>query len=99
MFIGITGTVCAGKSLVETYLEEECGFERVEACFPECRGEDGRWNSMLLMNKMLPQWRHHYVFGEIQQLDSLEPLRKRPFFLLIAVDAPLLQRYQRYKDR
>lgn len=99
MLIGITGTVCAGKSLVESYLVEEHGFRRIEECFPECCYEDGRWDSRSLLDKITPEWRNNYVIGAVERLDSLEKLRKRPFFLLIAVDAPLHTRYQRYIQR
>lgn len=44
-------------------------------------------------------WRENLVTTDIQDAEDHESISKRPFFLLISVDAPLLLRYARYKDR
>lgn len=51
-----------------------------------------------LVDYVTKRWRKHFVV-DIQDLSTLEVLAKRPFFLHIAVDAPLMIRYERYKIR
>ncbi len=43
-----------------------------------------------------PRWRENFVIAGISTMEQLEPLLKRPFFLHISVDAPVLTRWQRY---
>ncbi|CAA7265904.1 unnamed protein product [Cyclocybe aegerita] len=40
-------------------------------------------------------WRQHFVTTDLNTRDIIEPFIRRPFFLLLRVDAPLLERYAR----
>lgn len=112
MLIGISGTICAGKSEVATYLKFQ-GFQRLHICESDrptrsnynysretaaSHGELRFDSADELVDYVTKRWRDHFVV-DIQDLSTLEVLARRPFFLHIAVDAPLLIRYDRYKQR
>lgn len=40
-------------------------------------------------------WRSNFVTEDIQDKDALDPFLKRPFFLLVEVDAPIMLRLER----
>ncbi|ODQ64817.1 hypothetical protein NADFUDRAFT_8440, partial [Nadsonia fulvescens var. elongata DSM 6958] len=52
-----------------------------------------------MLNYVTLHWRSDFVTTSITDLETLEVLSKRPFFLHIAVDAPLLIRWKRYQER
>jgi dCMP deaminase len=45
------------------------------------------------------RWREHFVTVDIWTEDDLEVIAKRPFFLLISVDAPVTVRWNRFNKR
>lgn len=52
-----------------------------------------------LLEHVTRNWRTHYVTTSLQTYAEVEPFLKRPFFLLVAVDAPLRSRYLREAAR
>jgi len=50
-----------------------------------------------LLDHVTRNWRSNFVTLDLDTRIVLEKFAKRPFFLLISVDAPLLERYQRSK--
>jgi len=44
-------------------------------------------------------WRENLVTTDIVREDELEVLTKRPFFLLVSIDAPMMTRWARYRER
>ncbi|KAJ3038555.1 Deoxycytidine monophosphate (dCMP) deaminase, partial [Rhizophlyctis rosea] len=44
-------------------------------------------------------WTHNLVLCPVSSVQDWEPFRKRPFALLVAVDAPISLRYARYKRK
>ncbi|KAJ2898547.1 uncharacterized protein MKZ38_003838 [Zalerion maritima] len=52
-----------------------------------------------LLNFVTKHWRTRYVTTHIDSPSLLDQLSRRPFFLLISVDAPILRRYSRHVAR
>lgn len=52
-----------------------------------------------LLEHATRHWRTHYVTTSLRSHADVEPFLKRPFFLLVAVDAPLRARYAREAAR
>ena len=58
-------------------------FERVEA----------------LLDFVTKRWRQRWVTTDIWDSSVLDVLQRRPFFLLVSVDAPVSVRWERFKAR
>ncbi|GJQ08711.1 hypothetical protein GpartN1_g502.t1 [Galdieria partita] len=87
MIVGIIGTCCAGKRTLSKILVEEHSFHESVKYETDCSAvekwvEQG-WKKDCFIVVILNCW---------QQLTLL---RKRPFFLLVSIDAPLLLRFKR----
>jgi len=52
-----------------------------------------------LLDFVTKRWREHWVLTDVSDEVTLEMLLRRPFFLLINVDAPVGLRYRRFTDR
>ncbi|CAG8504756.1 961_t:CDS:2 [Cetraspora pellucida] len=97
MFIGITGPICSGKLTIAEWLVSVHGFTPLTL-----RGNDNYRLDALhfetpdsLLEYVTKNWIDNFVTCDIDTLYVLETYRKRPFFLLLAVDGPLTIRYQR----
>lgn len=115
MLIGICGSMCAGKASVATYLTEEHGFKRVSiepatsdksslsskaADDTSERDYELRFGDVeALLDFVTKRWRERWVTTDIWDEHGLEVLLRRPFFLLVSVDAPVSVRWERYKRR
>ncbi|KAK4241318.1 cytidine deaminase-like protein [Achaetomium macrosporum] len=122
MFIGICGSICAGKRTIAHYLVDHHGFTRL---YLDCRPRDGlddvvngasaSSNSDLssssssrqhifstsdqLLEFVTKHWRERWVTIDIPDEFILDMYSRRPFFLLISVDAPITVRWQRFQAR
>jgi dCMP deaminase len=52
-----------------------------------------------LLDFVTKRWREHWVLTDIQDESTLELLLRRPFFLLLSIDAPVSLRYRRFSER
>ncbi|KAK2615395.1 hypothetical protein N8I77_002154 [Diaporthe amygdali] len=52
-----------------------------------------------LLEYITQRWRERWVTTDVMSKETLDAYSRRPFFLLISVDAPLLVRWQRYQKR
>lgn len=52
-----------------------------------------------LLDFVTRRWREHWVLTDIHDEVTLELLLRRPFFLLLSIDAPVSLRYKRFTDR
>jgi dCMP deaminase len=52
-----------------------------------------------LLEFVTKRWREHWVITDIHDETTLELLLRRPFFLLLNVDAPVGLRFQRLNER
>ncbi|KAL2127988.1 hypothetical protein VTI74DRAFT_9869 [Chaetomium olivicolor] len=125
MFIGICGSICAGKRTIARYLVDHHGFTQLylEPQTPPTPSEgdnlaDGvtlSTHSSLssssssrqqlfstpdeLLEFVTKNWRDRWVTTDIPSEAVLDMYSRRPFFLLISVDAPLTVRWRRYQER
>lgn len=107
MLIAISGTLASGKTEVARYLTFQ-GFKLVAVAksssngngntkLPEGELECEYFQDIdVLLDFVTGNWRQHFVLSHIESMESLHKLQKRPFFLHISIDAPLLLRYQRF---
>ncbi|KZT05841.1 uncharacterized protein LAESUDRAFT_737177 [Laetiporus sulphureus 93-53] len=108
MFIAIIGTRSSGRSTLESYLVELKGFTPVRL-EPESPASDTpasdtdlyRCNPLSfstpteLLDHVTRNWRTDFVTVDLVSKDVLESFAKRPFFVVINVDAPLHIRFER----
>ena len=52
-----------------------------------------------LLEFVTKHWQQRWVTTDIWDENVLESLLRRPFFLLVSVDAPVSLRWQRFKER
>ncbi|ODN89187.1 dCMP deaminase [Cryptococcus wingfieldii CBS 7118] len=56
-------------------------------------------NANDLLDFVTHNWLSHFVTTDLTSFDDVEPFVKRPFFLLVSVDGPLIVRYERERAR
>ncbi|KAF3762943.1 hypothetical protein M406DRAFT_264326 [Cryphonectria parasitica EP155] len=112
MLIGICGSICSGKNTVAQYLVEHHGFTHVfvkpqQGALSNTHHKRSSSSSTSLifsspddlLEHVTQHWRARWVVTDVLSKDILDAYSKRPFFLLISVDAPLLVRWKRYQQR
>ncbi|KAL2264833.1 hypothetical protein VTJ83DRAFT_7343 [Remersonia thermophila] len=144
MFIGICGSICAGKRTIAQYLVDHHGFTQLylrsgshaanghavsnepvdgvvevkgdgadsshvsassssssSSSFPSSRVTRARRFSTpeALLDFVTRHWRDRWVTTDIASEAVLDMYSRRPFFLLLSVDAPLTVRWHRYRAR
>ncbi|MCJ1310832.1 Deoxycytidine monophosphate (dCMP) deaminase [Agyrium rufum] len=107
MFIGICGGICAGKRSVADYLVQFHGFKKlaIRKFSPEGAAEASDDETLRfsttedLLDYVTRFWNQHWVATDIVDQGMLDALTRRPFFLLVSVDAPLLTRWRRLQTR
>ncbi|KIH86696.1 dCMP deaminase [Sporothrix brasiliensis 5110] len=112
MLIGICGSICAGKSTVAQYLVERHGFTRlsIRANAGGDTGPDvasssspGSQTTFATAEELLDfvtlRWRGRWVTTDVASEPVLDIFGRRPFFLLISVDAPVAVRWRRAQRR
>lgn len=52
-----------------------------------------------LLDFVTRNWREHFVTTDIWDDSTLDLLLRRPFFILVGVDAPVSLRWKRFSDR
>ncbi|KIY48343.1 hypothetical protein FISHEDRAFT_65845 [Fistulina hepatica ATCC 64428] len=87
MLIAIIGTRASGRSSVENYLVAK-GFTRIRLHLT---------SSML--DHVTYNWRTHFVTVDLNTRNLVKQFAKRPFFMLISIDAPILTRFERVQKR
>ena len=109
MLIGVAGPACAGKAALVAYLVRVYGCEplrlrRRRRGRREGGGEDGGdggagmsvgMSADEVLETVTPRWTQHFVVYPVEDGATVARLRARPFFLLVAIDAPVLQRFRR----
>ncbi|EOA84586.1 uncharacterized protein SETTUDRAFT_163491 [Exserohilum turcica Et28A] len=113
MLIGVCGGICAGKSEIASCLIDEYSFTRLRLAGPAVAphidkllsreaGVDAEHtfdNVESLLDFVTLRWRERWVTTDIWDAAVVDALLKRPFFLLVSVDAPVQVRWQRYHSR
>lgn len=52
-----------------------------------------------MVDYVTKRWRQNFVTVDIWTVEDLEIIAKRPFFLLVSVDAPITIRWKRFNER
>ena len=104
MLIGIVGTKQAGKQELAQYLVERHNFREIQIANPDYVTDEASTIlhfasiSATLDHLMVSsRWTKHYVIQLNGHLETLEELKKRPFFLLVSIQAPITLRFNRYR--
>ncbi|KZT62600.1 hypothetical protein CALCODRAFT_533680 [Calocera cornea HHB12733] len=102
MFIGIVGTECAGKALVKRYLTAhgfaDLSLPDAEDAHPSTTPTTFPTPSAMLAHATR-HWHAHFVTTSLTAHADLAQCIKRPFFLLLLVDAPVLLRWRRLRAK
>ncbi|KAK0728643.1 cytidine deaminase-like protein [Lasiosphaeria miniovina] len=126
MFIGICGSICAGKTTIAQYLVDHHGFTRLHlgsstggegthappskeaaaaAAGPVSSKANGGGEEEVfatadeLLDLVTARWRDRWVTTDIPSEAVLDMYSRRPFFLLVSVDAPVGLRWRRFQGR
>ena len=72
-----------------------------EAHLPSSNGSQGRVFEKVkeLLDYVTKHWQHNFVTTSIHDESVFDALSRRPFFILVHVDAPTSVRWQRFRDR
>jgi dCMP deaminase len=102
MFIGLCGGICAGKQTVAQYLVDHHGFQelhlqRAESDSP--RGQHTFQTAHDLVEFVTLHWQERWVTTDIYNEAILDIIVRRPFFILISVDAPVSVRWKRFQKK
>lgn len=109
MLIGLVGTPGSGTESVIKVLCEKLNFQLIGT---ESHSEElAQLNTSIelsrlklttddaeLLNYVTTNWRENFVLHDISELSNLDMFLKRPFFLLVSVDASLLIKFERFKS-
>jgi len=102
MFIGVLGSVCVGKTTVIEYLTSKGFVELViSPSFRELTAKHLRVfeSTGSLLDFVTRNWRTNYVAMFNDDDLALLEFSVRPFFLVLKVDAPILQRWRRLQRK
>ena len=107
--------ICAGKTSVAEYLVSQQGFARLHLIqsrssewFDDLtindsnlsKNESSHFRSAeTLLDFVTKNWQKRWVTTDVLDEATLEQLQKRPFFLLVSVDAPVSLRWRRLVER
>ena len=106
--------ICAGKDSVAEYMVEKHGFLRLGLDQNIDKIADLRLNNVKgaqepdqtsfcdvdsLLEFVTKNWKQRWVLTDIWNEEILEHLLRRPFFILVSVDAPVSLRWKRFRER
>ncbi len=101
--------ICAGKHSIANYMVEEHGFRLLTLlattapktrATSELKAEDFTFvNIQSLIDFVTRRWRERWVTTDVRDEVSLDSLLRRPFFILVGVDAPVSVRWRRFEAR
>ncbi|QPG73256.1 hypothetical protein FOA43_000564 [Brettanomyces nanus] len=103
MFVGLTGTLASGIDRVAGYLVNELGFRllTLNDDTPDRSVDLNLFRSFETITELYSfatsHWSENFVIIKDLTSSDLEKFLKRPFFLLVSVDAPIICRYERYR--
>ncbi|KAJ2892002.1 Deoxycytidine monophosphate (dCMP) deaminase, partial [Coemansia aciculifera] len=95
MFISLIGSKASGKEEVANYLVTRLNFTRLYLD----KTKDNKHafaTAKDLIDYITPRWRQNFVTTSVTSPIDVYLLWKRPFVLVVAIDAPLGTRYARY---
>ncbi|WFD36008.1 dCMP deaminase [Malassezia cuniculi] len=91
MLIALVGATASGKNEVARFLEAQHGFQRVGY------GDGAQFASAAdMLQHVTANWLTHFVTLDLTTVEDIAPFEKRPFFLLVGVEAPVFLRWKRH---
>jgi dCMP deaminase len=101
MFIGLCGGICAGKKTIAQYLVDHHGFTRLflKPLGKTTADEHIFQNVNDLLDFVTTRWQDRWVTTDVYNENVLDILLRRPFFILVSVDAPVNLRWKRFQQR
>jgi dCMP deaminase len=102
MFVGLCGGICAGKHTVAQYLLDHHGFKELHLQLAPTEGPKDNCTFETihdLVDFVTKRWQERWVTTDIYNESILDILVRRPFFILISVDAPVSVRWKRFQKR
>ena len=106
--------ICAGKNSVAEYLVKRHGFLRLALVQDIDKIDHFRFDDVKvakepdqrsffdvdsLLEYVTKTWKQRWVMTDIWNEEILEHLLRRPFFILVSVDAPVSVRWKRFRER
>ncbi|KAI9292926.1 deoxycytidylate deaminase, partial [Neoconidiobolus thromboides FSU 785] len=99
MLIGVIGPIKSGKSSLIEYLIENEGFKEIRLVDNEEEESKLEFKDIKsLLDYVTNNWQEKLIIETGLLPSTIQVLRKRPFFLLVQVDAPLEYRYKRWLE-
>lgn len=101
MFVGLCGGICAGKHTVAQYLVDHHGFTHLFLQPSSNASTDPHTFQTVgaLVDFVTTRWQQRWVTTDIYTEAVLDVYVRRPFFILISVDAPVSVRWKRFQQR
>ena len=101
MFVGLCGGICSGKSTVAQYLVDHHDFTHlyINSSFASSHEKHTFKDVDDLVEFVTPRWQQRWVTTDIFTEAVLDVLVRRPFFILISIDAPVTVRWKRFQQR
>ncbi|KAJ1867035.1 hypothetical protein LPJ78_001352 [Coemansia sp. RSA 989] len=93
----LLGPKASGKETVARYLAA-LGFTRIHLDSQHDADNSTRFKTAKgILNFVTPRWQRDYVTTDVTNPIDIYRLWKRPFVLVVGLDAPVLLRYKRYR--
>lgn len=101
MFVGLCGGICSGKSTVAQYLVDHHDFTHlyINSSLASSHEKLTFKDVDDLFEFVTPRWQQRWVTTDIFTEAVLDVLVRRPFFILVSVDAPVTVRWKRFQQR
>lgn len=103
MFIGLCGGICSGKRTIAQYLVEHHGFTHLflqHSSNASISDDKHTFQTVEeLVDFVTSRWQQRWVTTDIYSEAVLDILVRRPFFILVSVDAPVSVRWKRFQQR
>ncbi|KAI3626255.1 hypothetical protein CBS9595_001616 [Malassezia furfur] len=98
MLVALVGLACAGKSSVANYLIDKHDFTQITLA-PKSPGVLHFDSPEAMLHHVTAHWRTNYVTLDLDTTELVGMFDKRPFFLLVGIEAPMMLRWTRAKAR
>ncbi|KAF9907216.1 Deoxycytidine monophosphate (dCMP) deaminase [Linnemannia zychae] len=112
MFVGIVGPSCSGKHEVMNLLATMYNFTRLYLRSSTVETDKQQHAQKVQQEKHIEfdtieamldhvtlNWMDHFVTCDVRSVEGIAVLRKRPFFLLLSVESPMMTRFRRSVGR
>ncbi|KAI9088751.1 cytidine deaminase-like protein [Phlyctochytrium arcticum] len=107
MLIVLTGPICAGKHAVAEFFTQQYQFTKIALDYSDSSsstavaGKSGLvfQSVTALITYVTSRWSESFVLMSLERPSDWDLIGKRPFALLVTVDAPVTVRFKRYSQK